>query len=100
MSPGVCYLVGAGPGDPLLLTLKGRACLEKAQTVVYDSLCNPGLLAFAPAGSEKIHAGKRAGNHAMPQAEMNTLLVRETLAGKTVVRLKGGDPFPPMRESL
>ena len=93
MSPGVCYLVGAGPGDPLLLTLKGRACLEKAQTVVYDSLCNPGLLAFAPAGSEKIHAGKRAGNHAMPQAEMNALLVREALAGKTVVRLKGGDPF-------
>jgi len=93
MPEGICYLVGAGPGDPLLLTLKGKSRLGRAQVVVYDSLCNPELLDFAPAGAEKIHAGKRAGDHTMPQQDINALLVRETLAGKTVVRLKGGDPF-------
>jgi uroporphyrinogen III methyltransferase/synthase len=93
MPDGICYLVGAGPGDPLLLTLKGRQCLERADVVVYDHLCNPDLLDWAPAGAERIYAGKKAGSHTMRQAEIASLLVESTRAGKTVVRLKGGDPF-------
>ena len=90
---GVCYLVGAGPGDPGLLTLKGRACLEAADTVVYDSLCNPELLKFAPDCAVQIFAGKRAGVHALAQDQINSMLVENCRAGKTVVRLKGGDPL-------
>lgn len=93
MSHGICYLVGAGPGDPLLLTLKGRACLEKADVVVYDYLSNAEFLRFAPPEAEIIYAGKKAGAHTLTQEEINTLLVKHTAAGKTVVRLKGGDPF-------
>jgi uroporphyrinogen III methyltransferase / synthase len=93
MPDGICYLVGAGPGDPLLLTLKGRHCLERAEVVVYDHLCNPELLKWTPPGAEKIYAGKKAGAHSMPQAQIADLLVEKTRAGKTVVRLKGGDPF-------
>lgn len=88
-----CYLVGAGPGDPGLLTLRGRACLEKAEVVVYDYLSNPEFLRFAPAEVERIYVGKKAGAHTMKQEDINALLVAKTKEGKTVVRLKGGDPF-------
>lgn len=90
---GICYLVGAGPGDPGLLTIRAKECLEKADVVVYDYLCNAGILNYAPSGSEKIYAGKKAADHAIPQDELNDLLVKLSLEGKTVVRLKGGDPY-------
>ena len=90
---GICYLVGAGPGDPGLLTLRGRDVLSRAETVVYDHLVNRELLGFAPAGAELIYAGKRSGDHALPQDNINRLLVEKTAAGRRVVRLKGGDPF-------
>lgn len=93
MSQGICYLVGAGPGDPGLLTLKGRDCLARADLVVYDALCNPDLLRWAPEKAEKIYAGKKAGKHTLTQEEINALLVEKTGAGNVVVRLKGGDPF-------
>ena len=93
MKSGICYLVGAGPGDPGLLTLKGRACLERADVVIYDYLCNPALLKWAPESAEKIFVGKRAGAHTLSQEEINALLVEKTRAGNIVVRLKGGDPF-------
>jgi uroporphyrinogen III methyltransferase / synthase len=92
-TPGKVYLVGAGPGDPGLLTLKGRDCLAAAEVVIYDYLANPELLAFAPAAAERVYAGKRAGQHTLTQEEINALLVDYAQQGKTVVRLKGGDPF-------
>ncbi|MEI7865222.1 MAG: uroporphyrinogen-III C-methyltransferase [Chthoniobacterales bacterium] len=90
---GICFLVGAGPGDPGLLTLRGREVLSRAQVVIYDHLVNRELLGFAPAEAELIYAGKKAGDHTLPQEEINRLLVENTHAGKYVVRLKGGDPF-------
>jgi uroporphyrinogen III methyltransferase/synthase len=93
MASGICYLVGAGPGDPGLLTLRGKACLEQAQVVVYDYLSNPELLRHAPEKAEKIYVGKKAGAHTLTQEGINALLVEKTSAGNTVVRLKGGDPF-------
>ncbi len=93
MKSGICYLTGAGPGDPGLFTLKGRACLERADVVVHDHLCNPALLNFAPVSAERIYVGKTAGAHTLSQEEINALLVEKTRAGKIVVRLKGGDPF-------
>ena len=90
---GICYLVGAGPGDPGLFTLRGRELLGRADVVVYDNLVNPELLVFAPEQAEMIYAGKKSGDHAMPQDEINRLLVEKTKAGRCVVRLKGGDPF-------
>lgn len=93
MKSGICYLVGAGPGDPGLLTIKGRACLERADVVIYDYLCNPALLRWAPESAEKIYVGKKAGAHTLSQEEINALLVKKTRAGKVVIRLKGGDPF-------
>ena len=90
---GTCYLIGAGPGDPGLLTLRGRELLGRAGVVVYDNLVNPELLALAPDGAELIYAGKRSGDHAMAQEEINRLLLEKTKAGHRVVRLKGGDPF-------
>ena len=92
-SRGICYLVGAGPGDPGLLTLRGRECLERADVVIYDYLSNAEFLRFAPASAERIYAGKTAGQHALKQEETNALLVKFTREGKRVVRLKGGDPF-------
>jgi uroporphyrinogen III methyltransferase/synthase len=91
-SKGTVYLVGAGPGDPSLLTLRGAELLARAEIVVYDALVNKDLLRLAPA-AELIYAGKRANNHAMPQEELNQLLVDRAQTGKTVVRLKGGDPY-------
>ena len=89
---GICYLVGAGPGDPSLLTLRGRECLEAADVVIYDYLANPELLRHAPPQAERIYAGKTSGRHAMKQEETNALLLAKAREGKRVVRLKGGDP--------
>jgi len=90
---GMVYLVGAGPGDPELLTLKGSRILSKAQVLVYDRLASPEFLLRVPDGCEKIYVGKRSGCHSMKQEEINKVLVEQALKGKTVVRLKGGDPF-------
>ncbi len=90
---GTCYLVGAGPGDPGLLTLRAKALLERADVVIYDYLSNPEFLRFAPAAAETIYVGKKAGAHTLEQGEINALLVEKTKAHPTVVRLKGGDPF-------
>jgi uroporphyrinogen III methyltransferase/synthase len=92
-SPGICHLVGAGPGDPGLLTLRGREVIEQAEVIVYDYLSNPAFLRWAPAGTEIIYAGKKAGDHTLTQDEITALLIDRTRAGKRVVRLKGGDPF-------
>ncbi len=90
---GKVYLVGAGPGDPELLTLKGKRALEEAACVVYDRLANPRLLEYAPAHAERIYVGKESNRHAMTQEEINALLVDRGGRGLTVCRLKGGDPF-------
>ncbi len=90
---GICYLAGAGPGDLGLVTLRVKEVVERADVVVYDALCNPDILKWAPAGAEIIYAGKRANQHALKQEETNELLVKKTREGKRVVRLKGGDPF-------
>ena len=88
------YLVGAGPGDPGCLTLRGRECLSRADLVVHDYLANVELLRFAPASAERVFAGKHgAGPHLLEQEQINELLVASARAGRTVVRLKGGDPF-------
>lgn len=92
-SSGICYLTGAGPGDLGLVTLKARRVIEQAEVLVYDYLCNPEMLAWAPAGVEIIYAGKKAGDHTLTQEAINALLVEKTKSGKRVVRLKGGDPF-------
>ena len=91
--PGICYLAGAGPGDLGLVTLRAREVIEQAEVIVYDYLCNPGILEWAAPGTEVIYAGKKAGAHTLTQEEINALLVDRTRAGKRVVRLKGGDPF-------
>jgi uroporphyrinogen III methyltransferase/synthase len=90
---GFVSLVGAGPGDPGLLTLAGRDRLERAEVVVYDRLIDPSLLDYAPAAAERIYAGKSATAKAMAQDEINALLIARGRAGQRVVRLKGGDPF-------
>lgn len=90
---GKCYLVGGGPGDPGLMTVKGRECIEQADVLIYDALSSPVFLGWAPAHCEKIYVGKRARDHALPQDGINALIVEKTLEGKSVVRLKGGDPM-------
>jgi uroporphyrinogen III methyltransferase / synthase len=90
---GTVYLVGAGPGDPGLLTVRGAELLRQADVVVYDALVNPDLLKLAPPGAEIIYAGKRAKDHAILQGDLNKLLVEKARAGKRVLRLKGGDPY-------
>lgn len=87
------YLVGAGPGDPGLVTVRAVELLKKADVVIYDALVNPDLLRHAHSEAEIIFAGKRADQHTLPQEELNALLVRKAREGKTVVRLKGGDPY-------
>jgi uroporphyrin-III C-methyltransferase len=93
MIPGLVSIVGAGPGDPELLTLKGAARLREAQAVVHDALVRPELLALAPPSARLFDAGKRDRRHALPQEEINRLLARLSREGLRVVRLKGGDPF-------
>ncbi len=90
---GKVWLVGAGPGDAGLLTLRGREVLEKADVVVYDRLIGPGLAGFFPPDAKLIYVGKRTGDHTVVQEEIEEILLREALPGKRVVRLKGGDPF-------
>ncbi|OEH92742.1 uroporphyrinogen-III C-methyltransferase [Bacillus solimangrovi] len=90
---GKVYLVGAGPGDPELLTLKGLKCLQKADVVLYDRLVNKELLSYTKEGTELIYCGKLPNYHTMQQETINAFLVKLAKKGKTVVRLKGGDPF-------
>ncbi|MDP2719050.1 MAG: uroporphyrinogen-III C-methyltransferase, partial [Dehalococcoidia bacterium] len=90
---GKVYFVGAGPGDPGLITVKGRECLLKGEVIIYDRLLDPRMLEVFPPGVEAIYAGKRSGAHTMKQEEINALLVEKASRGKVVVRLKGGDPF-------
>jgi uroporphyrin-III C-methyltransferase len=93
VTPGRVYLVGAGPGDPELITVKGRRLLAACDAVVFDYLVDERLLAEVRGGAERFFVGKRAGFHALPQEEIEALLIRLARAGKSVVRLKGGDPF-------
>ncbi|MBK1883406.1 uroporphyrinogen-III C-methyltransferase [Luteolibacter pohnpeiensis] len=90
---GICYLVGAGPGDPGLVTLRAKECIEAADVLVYDALSSPELLRWTKPGCEKIYVGKRAKDHALPQDKINELIVEKSQQGKSVVRLKGGDPM-------
>jgi uroporphyrin-III C-methyltransferase len=90
---GIVYLVGAGPGDPKLLTLRGAEVLQRADVVVYDRLASPALLDLAPAGAERVDAGKRRGRHLVRQERINEILIDRARRGRIAVRLKGGDPF-------
>jgi uroporphyrinogen III methyltransferase/synthase len=93
MVHGKVFLVGAGPGDPNLLTVKAETLLKTADIVVYDRLVSEEILKLIPKTAEKIYVGKRRGKHVVPQEKITKLLVETALAGKNVVRLKGGDPF-------
>ncbi len=93
MNLGKVYLVGAGPGDPGLMTVRGIELLRQAQVIVYDQLVNPALLDEASQSASRIFVGKRAGRHCIAQGEINAVLIAQARAGNEVVRLKGGDPF-------
>jgi len=93
LQPGEVWLVGAGPGDPALLTLEAVRVLAQAEVVVHDALVDPRVLDFAPASAERIHAGKRGGRPSPAQQDINETLIALARAGRRVVRLKGGDPF-------
>ncbi len=90
---GRVVLIGAGPGDPDLITVKGAAALAEADVVVYDRLVAPALVDRAPPTAERVYVGKEPGRHAMPQTDIEALLVERARRGLTVARLKGGDPF-------
>ncbi|MCK5724377.1 MAG: uroporphyrinogen-III C-methyltransferase, partial [Gammaproteobacteria bacterium] len=87
------YLVGTGPGDPDLLTVKALRLLQNADVVIYDRLVSEGILEQIPTGVSKIYVGKQTGNHTLPQDEINELLIKLAETKRTIVRLKGGDPF-------
>ena len=93
MSQGKVYLVGAGPGDPGLITVRGLECLKRADVVIYDYLASPELLKYTKEGAELIYMGKRGGEEGAEQREINRLTISKAKEGKMVVRLKGGDPF-------
>ena len=93
LRPGKVFLVGAGPGDPGLLTLKAKQCIQEAHVVIYDYLANRTFLQYASENAEIIYVGKKGGDHTMKQEDINALIIEKTANGKTVVRLKGGDPF-------
>ncbi|MFQ6617891.1 MAG: uroporphyrinogen-III C-methyltransferase [Fidelibacterota bacterium] len=90
---GIVYLVGAGPGDPALISVKGLEVIRNCQVIVYDNLVDESLLKEAPPSAELIYVGKKAGAHTLPQKQINSLLISLAKSGKSVVRLKGGDPF-------
>lgn len=92
-SAGKVYLVGAGPGDLGLVTLRAKECIEQADVIVYDHLANPEVLGWAREDAEIIYAGKKAGEHTLSQEEINNLIIEKAHDGKKVARLKGGDPF-------
>lgn len=89
----IVYLVGAGPGDPGLITVKGRQCIDAADIIIYDYLASPALLRFAREDAELIYVGKKGGDHTLSQEQINALIVEKAQSGAVVTRLKGGDPF-------
>ena len=93
MKTGKVWLVGAGPGDPGLLTVKAVETIKDADLIVYDALIGDSLFSLFPKDAEYISVGKRSGNHTMPQEQIDKVLLDEALKGKKVVHLKGGDPF-------
>jgi len=90
---GKVYLVGAGPGHPDLITLRGRDCIRKADVIIYDYLASPFFLKYASETAELLYVGKKEGHHTLPQPEINDLIIQKARQGLTVIRLKGGDPF-------
>ena len=90
---GIVYLVGAGPGDPGLMTVRARELIASADVILHDRLIGPGTLAGARDDAELVYVGKRPGDSAMPQEEIEALMVERAREGRSVVRLKGGDPF-------
>jgi uroporphyrin-III C-methyltransferase len=90
---GKVFIVGAGPGDPRLITVRGLQCIQAADVLIYDRLVDPSLLDEAPPHAERIYAGKESSHHTLPQEQINALMEAHARMGRTVVRLKGGDPF-------
>ncbi|WP_433942901.1 uroporphyrinogen-III C-methyltransferase [Paenibacillus sp. SN-8-1] len=100
--PGIVFFVGAGPGDPELITVKGLKCIQRSDVIIYDRLANPVLLDYAGANTELIYCGKQPNHHHLEQTQINGILIEKALEGKTVTRLKGGDPciFGRIQEEL